>query len=496
MDNYGRAKILKMLEDGKISSADALKLIEAIDDKKEEIIEPDKVKTNSQQRVNTEHHADKIEAEADLLEDEAYELEQQADDIEEQAEQMDDKADDEENITEEASDKIRREAEKIREKAEKLRDKADRIREMADEKADEAEELRESIEEKLRDLSEKTEKLTNEIGEKVNKKLKDINFSRIFEGGFINFGFEVGEGEEVKKEININATDAILIANRNGSIKLKIAKEKPYVLFNIRSKHDTSVVMNDIIFDNDNKLNIDATFDGKETLYNRTRVSIEVFLPEVVLGEIKTKTTNGRVEIEKISGEDITCKSTNGRINVSELTGKNINIKSTNGQIICYRTSCEKLDATTTNGSVKAGNNESEKQLFKTTNGSVNAHDNKSTEIILKTTNGSIKSFRNIADIHNASTTNAGVTLSEFSPKSEKANVVLKTSNGSVSVINTDDVKIDFTASVGKNKKIGGEFSEYHQKDKEHIGTVKKGSEATKRVFMKIKTSLGNVSFK
>ncbi len=493
MDNYGRAKILKMLEDGKISSEDALKLMEAIDGKREEIIEPKKSKSDSQRRANIEHHADAIETEADLLEDEADELEQEADAIEEQADEMEAKADE---LEEETAETIREEADEIRAKADRLREKADEIREKADEKIDEMEDLRESLEEKFREFSDKTEHLTVEIGEKVNEKLKDINFSRIFEGGFFNFGFEVGEGEKVKREINIEVNEDISVANRNGSVKLSITKDQPYVIFTIRSKHDADMVMDDIVFNNDNKLLIDATFDGKENLHNRTRVNIEVFLPEVILGEIIAKTTNGRVEIGKISGGDITCKSTNGRLNIYDLTGKDIIAKSTNGQIICYRTSSNDLKASTTNGSVKAGNNDSKNQLFKTTNGSVNAHDNKSDEIILKTTNGSIKSYRNLANVHNAFTTNAGITLNEFSPKSEKANVVLKTSNGSISVTNKDDVKIDFSASLGKNKKISGDFSKYHQKDKEHIGTVKRGSDSSKRVFMQVKTSMGNISFK
>ncbi|MCK5812206.1 MAG: DUF4097 family beta strand repeat protein [Clostridiales bacterium] len=493
MDNYGRVKILKMLEDGKISSEDALKLMEVIDEKSEKIIEPIKLKSNSHQKANIENHADAIEAEANLLEDEADKLEQEAYEVEKQADEMETKADE---LEEETAGKIREEADEIRKNADRLREKADEIREKADEKIDEIEELRDSLEEKFKELNEKTEKLTSEIGEKVNKKLKDINFSRIFEGGFFKFGFEVGEGEEVKKEINIKVNEDISVTNRNGSIKLNITKEQPYVIFTIRSKHDVDMVMDDIIFKNDNKLIIDATFDGKENTHNRTKVSIEVFLPEIVLGEIIAKTTNGRVEIGNISGNSIQCKSTNGRLNIYDLTGKNIVAKSTNGQIICYRTSSDDLKASTTNGGVKAGKNDSKIQLFKTTNGSVNAHDNKGDEIILKTTNGSIKSYRNLATIHNALTTNAGIAISEFSPKNEKANVILKTSNGSVSVTNREDVKIDFSASLGKNKKISGDFSKYHQNGKEHIGTVKRGSDSTTRVFMQIKTSMGNISFK
>ncbi|MBN2852227.1 MAG: DUF4097 family beta strand repeat protein [Clostridia bacterium] len=456
MDNYAKAKILKMLEDGKISSDDALRLIDAIDG--EEPVRNSKQKYD----VDYEFEADEIEIEAEKLEEEAEKLEAEAEILEEKLE-----------------DGYKNHFDDLEEKAQRIRDKAE-------EKRSESDEFREKAE----NFRQKAEELSAEISDKINEKLEGLNF-----GDFFNFGFDMRESVKREREFNVASNHQITIKNRNGNIKVSKTDKEAYAIFMIKSKRDADDVMKDIVISNDGNLMIDMQFRNGDEIYTRTRVDLELFLPELKYGDMIFKTTNGLVEAADLEANDVNVSSTNGRISVSDIKADQIIAYTTNGKVLSDRNKCKVLNITSTNGSVKANGNECTEMTLGTTNGSISNTESTAKRIFMRTTNGSVKSFRNSSDVHEAITSNAGITFSEFLPLGEKASIQLKTSNGSIKVENRDDVRIDFIASVGKNQKVKGDFKDYHAKGKEHVGSLKKGYDSQKKMVIDLKTSMGNVDF-
>lgn len=456
MDNYARAKILKMLEDGKISSDDALRLIDAIDDE-----QPDKTKKEKFD-IDYEFEADEIEIEAERLEAEAKKLESEAEKLEEKLE------------------------EGFKDKYERLKDKAQEIRDKAEDKRSESDDFKEKAEK----FRQKAEDISAEISDKINERLDGFNF-----GDFFNFGFDMRESVKREKEFKVDENYSITLKNKNGNIRVIGTEGPAHAIFSIKSKKDADEVMNDIIISNDNELMIDMLFKNDDDVHFRTRVDLELFLPDKKYGSLNFKTTNGLVEASSLRGTDVNVTSTNGRISVSEIISDSITAYTTNGKVSSDKNKCKILQVTSTNGSVKANENECVDISLGTTNGSISSVESIARRIMLKTTNGSVKSFKNSADVHEVITSNANVTLSEFLPMGDKASVQLKTSNGAIKVENRDDVRVDFVASVGKNQKVRGEFKDFHAKGKEHVGSLKKGYDSEKKMIIDMKTSMGNIDF-
>jgi len=174
---------------------------------------------------------------------------------------------------------------------------------------------------------------------------------------------------------------AVVFANENGTVSVKLAKPDTY---NLSVSYDVlvpAVKFNQIALETKN-----------------SKIDVEDTLSE----EFVSVTKNASIDLTGVNSGNITVETKNGKVDVKYMIGKNINIGTTNSVIDIKNLKAVKMTAVATNGKVKLDN--------------VQNYDNTDTaEILLKTTNADIKV--NIDDSEDrgikvmANTTNGGINL-------------------------------------------------------------------------------------
>lgn len=427
--------ILKMLEEGKITSEEALLLLEALE---------------GEQKQNRSSNAGKIKFEkADINGDEEGN-EDERDDENDEENTIKDKVNDEikkwknmDNDFEEKMEQLSRLGEEIGEKMGKLGEElGERIGNLGESIGEKAASLAERFVEKFfnnpmgkpagHELS--VTKTWNNIPDGLNLEVDGINGKielYTYDGTEmkveLKWGIKSNAKADVRVEPNGDSLPGIKVGNRLDSL------EKPY--FSIG--YDATVVkyLSVVIWlpDKDyNQINLN-TSNGK------------ICVTKLTCKNLDAKSSNGKIEVLNTASDEVRCITSNAKVLLESLHAPYIFVKTSNGKIECINSELGDISFTTSNGGITVDNlrvieNQSRKIELITSNGSINVSlnevDGMAYDITLTTSNG--HGTIHLKDINYSGKNN-------FRYKSENygvapVNVSLKalTSNGSINVYKED----------------------------------------------------------
>jgi len=178
-----------------------------------------------------------------------------------------------------------------------------------------------------------------------------------------------------------NAENAIAFSNENGSVSLKLANPDA---FNLSVSYDVfvpAVKLNKLILE---------TKNGK------------IVVEDTLSDEFVSVTRNGAIDLTGVNSDKLSADTKNAKILINYLIGKDINIGTQNASIEIKNLKAEKMSASSTNGKIMLEN-------LQIPDGTDN------TELNLKTTNADIKANMNDSEDKGfkiaAKTTNGGFNL-------------------------------------------------------------------------------------
>lgn len=237
----------------------------------------------------------------------------------------------------------------------------------------------------------------------------------------ISFG---NNGVEFKGAVK-SMTEEIEVSNNNININLNVPNTKVEIYSGTTNK----VIINCWYNNENDKFVVDNSEDTINIIRKEARGSINIFdfsnmvgtveiiVPENLVGNYKVEATNGSIEINDISAVNIDIETTNGNFEISDITAEGeININTNNGRVVG-----EDINAASVN--------------FKTTNGLVNLENIKASDINVRTTNGLIKAYDCYGKDLTLRTTNGAVTLENESDRQYQIeNLDVETTNGKETV--------------------------------------------------------------
>lgn len=226
-----------------------------------------------------------------------------------------------------------------------------------------------------------------------------------------------------------NAENTIVFLNENGTVSLKLAKPDT---FNLSVSYDVFVPA--VKF---NKLNLE-TKNGK--------IVVEDTLSE----EFASITRNGAIDLTGVNSSKLSADTKNAKILINYLIGKDINIGTQNASIEIKNLKTEKMSASSTNGKImlenfQAPENTDNVELnLKTTNADIKANMNDSEDkgfkIAAKTTNGGVNLlipnliYRNVPRM-DGSTRQIEAETENYADAAQKVNISAETQNGYIEII-------------------------------------------------------------
>jgi len=226
-----------------------------------------------------------------------------------------------------------------------------------------------------------------------------------------------------------NPDDFLIFDNSGGNVSLKLNKDK---FSNISVSHEVflpAVRFNNIRFE---------TINGK------------IYVEDSKSNVFECTTKNAPIDLMGVSSEKISLNTKNAKIQIGYVIGKNIEINTNNSVIDIKNIKAENIKAFTVNGRINVENalsyeNSSQTNLFlKTSNGDIkvnmNDMDNRGYKVKAETTNGKISLLIPELIYYNISKQGAGGSFIEaesngYSNFPEKVNIVAETVNGYIEIV-------------------------------------------------------------
>lgn len=211
----------------------------------------------------------------------------------------------------------------------------------------------------------------------------------------ISFG---SEGVDFKGTTQ-SMTEEIEVNNNNVSFKLNVPNTKVEIYSGTTNKVIVNCWYNNendkfIIDNNENTINITRKESyGSINLFDFLSIggTVEIIVPESVIGNYTVEATNGSIEINDIKATNIDIETTNGNFEISDITAEGeVKINTNNGIVVAEDINAESVNFETTNGLVNTENIRANNIRVRTTNGLIKAYDCYSKELTLRTTNGAI----------------------------------------------------------------------------------------------------------
>ena len=232
----------------------------------------------------------------------------------------------------------------------------------------------------------------------------------------ITFG---NEGIEFKG-IAESFTEEIDITNSNVNLNLNVPNTKVEIYSGTSNKVIVNCWYNNendkfIIDNNEDTINIRRKESyGSINFFDFSGVvgTVEIIVPQSVIGNYKVEATNGSIEINDIKAANIDIRTTNGNCEIGDITAEGeVKISTNNGRVVG-----EDINAALVN--------------FETTNGLVDLEDIKTDNIRVRTTNGLIKAYNCYSKDITLRTTNGAITLENEDKNYQIENLDVDTTNG------------------------------------------------------------------
>lgn len=400
-----RIMILTMLQEGKISSEDAAKLLDALDELE--------LKESEKNNLDNYHSTDSTPFEK---------IDTTKKDI--------------------SSDKFK----KYESKLENLGDKIDK---KIEKHSQDFEDWGNSFGEKL---SNKFVKIGDEITEGATSftdKVLSFVDDLIDKGTFTNvFGGYDTVIDTIEKDISSIDNPSLEIQGINGKISVKPWSEE---IISIKAvcqlKKGT--------YDKDTSV-YDVVEDGKRIVFKpkysgNIGTKLDVYIPEKHYERIFLFTSNGKIEAQDIHSNELLFDTTNASIRLNDLHSNRIKACTKNGKIVSTDVSGELFNVETTNSSIELSDINCSNIEASTKNGKILSSDTVSDELCLVTSNGQIMAEDCKSKYIKCKTHNANIKVEDIDT-SCLDKVELITSNGQAELHfddNTKAFKIDATTSMG-----------------------------------------------
>lgn len=226
-----------------------------------------------------------------------------------------------------------------------------------------------------------------------------------------------------------NAKSAIAFSNGNGTVSVKLAKPDTY---NLSVSYDVllpAVKLNQVALE---------TKNGK------------IYVEDVTSEEFASVTKNAVIDLTGVNSGRITANTTNAKVNANYIIGRDVNFNTSNATIEIKNLKAVKLTAATSNGKILVDNvqnydNENVAELnLKTSNANIKANmndsENKGYKISARTSNGDINLLIPNLLYRNAMRTDrfnrqADAETENYAAAAQKVNIQAETSNGYIEVI-------------------------------------------------------------
>jgi DUF4097 and DUF4098 domain-containing protein YvlB len=361
----------------------------------------------------------------------------------------------------------------------------------------------ESIGDKINSKSKKIEATINKLGLDVEKGEASLSdaisdmINNIIEKNSLH-GLFLGKYKTIEEihEKNISTVDNPILEFQgiNGRVEVYTwNKDSVFVEAKCQIKNK-SIHENEKIYEvteDDNKI----TFKPKYT--SNIGIKLEVILPKKDYGKITLITTNGKIEVRDIKAKKLLCDTSNSSIAIENTTCDEINAVTKNGKILISDTEANLLKTSTTNSSIVLEDIKSKGIKALTKNGGIVLENIKGEEVNISTSNGSVKVEDSHTKILAAKTSNAPIIVDDIST-SELELIELVTSNGKIdlSFTNTEaNFYIDARTSMGKidiNFPLVYEVNEQKQLGRKWIIGHSK-NENGKAIKVNVSTSNGSI---
>ena len=384
-----RMMILKMLEEGKISSEEASKLIEALDDieYQEESIFKSKVM--------------------------------------DEASISDDRSTKDNNKSKESfEEKIENFSKKIEEKF--------------------GDDFAKKMEEKGEKIGEKMGKFGEEIADGATSladRLADMVENMIDKGTFVNiFGSGERIEETLEKDIKGLSNLHLEFEGVNGKISIN-----PWSKDNILVKAVCHVKKNRL---NENQNIYNMIQDGNRISFkpgftDGLGTKLEINIPSKDYDKLTLKSSNGKIEAIDLNSKEIKCETTNASISLSNITGELLNLSTKNAKTVLNNINSNSIVSNTSNASIYLDNVKSKDITLVTRNGKVLTKSVNSNTLDIITSNASINLFEDTLSRDIKCQTSNGFIKANDLKKDYLRYLELKTSNASID-ISLDDYSGEF----------------------------------------------------
>lgn len=446
-----RLMVLTMLQEGKITSEEASKLLQALDeleieeelhDHNENISAHDKYDDNE---VELPHENDKYTGFIHEGDESNHSIKD---------EKLSSKFEKLEKKLEEKSKKLDHLGDKIDKKMARLGDEVDKNAEDFGEKmgawgenfGEKMGNWGESFGEKMGRVGEELAESATSITEKVLKMVDGF----IGEG---SFGIFPGSYETIIETIERNLlkvdSPILEIHGVNGKIILRSGEGD-----NIRIKakcsvrksvYDKSQPVYEVI-EQDNKLVFKPRYNSG------IGTSLEVYVPSFPYDKIFLLTSNGRIETSDVKTNELVLDTNNGPIKAQDVSSSRVIACTNNGTIAIGDIDAKEIELVTSNASINVEDANCENLVATTRNGRINIIDAQSNEMILTSSNSSIKVEDSVVSAIFSKTSNGSIKIIDIET-SNLRKVESYTSNASIE-INLDDhnkaYNIDAQTSMGR----------------------------------------------
>jgi DUF4097 and DUF4098 domain-containing protein YvlB len=226
-----------------------------------------------------------------------------------------------------------------------------------------------------------------------------------------------------------NAESALVFVNEDGNVSLKLAKPDTY---NLSVSYDVSVPA--------------VKFDKLLLETKNSKICVE----DTLSGDFSGVTKNGTIDLTGVTSDKITVGTKNAKVIANYLVGRDIKIGTSNGAIDIKNLKTEKIEASTINGKILLDNlqiyeNANEAGLvLKTRNADIKANMNDSEDngykIEARTVNGGVNLlipnllYRNVPrDVGSGRLTEAET--ENYSTAAQKINIYAETQNGYIEIV-------------------------------------------------------------
>lgn len=226
-----------------------------------------------------------------------------------------------------------------------------------------------------------------------------------------------------------NAENAIAFLNENGTVSVKLANPDTFNLSVSYEVFVPAVKLNKLVLETKNgKINVEDTL-SEEFISVTKNAAID--LTGVNGGKVTADTKNAKITVSYLIGKDINISTQNAAIDIKNLKTEKANVSSTNGKITLENlmslenTDNVELTLKTKNADIKANMNDSEDKGYK---------------VAARTTNGGINLlvpnllYRNAPKVEGFARQVEAETEG-FSSATQKVNIYAETQNGYIEVI-------------------------------------------------------------